>query len=114
MGYLTVICVHNDEMSQYQKDPKLFGETMLQQMGKADLYNEPSKFRGITAFPPRHANDKTVYVSAGNFLCEVTYFAKDFRNLLERMPKIAMDTIKAAEDVIKDAKQFLTKKTKSS
>lgn len=95
MGYLTTFTIYNDgvHLLKDKKYQKKFCE---------DLYSAASRTRekeeiisigcfvnAITAHPPRHADDRTIYVHMGNCTTEINAFSKGTERLVKENPIFA-------------------------
>jgi len=113
MGFQTVIVINNDALGAFEKDPKGFGQAILDGINQANYgmvqisvpFDSYSNY--IHVEPSRHADDDTVYVSTGNCLSVVGTYRNDFRRWTKNNPEFAAKLIKVAERIIKDAKAFL-------
>lgn len=120
MGYLTTVTFYNDAQDNLEKNPKEFAKAIFDAQTKANMDLRAADgtvgfhCNALTVQHSRHADDNTVYVHHGNTLISVNAYDKDFQDLAERLPAVAMEYVKCAEEIIKRAKKMLNEKRKSS
>lgn len=118
MGYLTIITIHNDAMGSFEKDPKGFGEAILNGINKANLDRKQVNvgFDGycnyITVEYSRHADQDTLFLSSGNTLTAIDRWDQDFKALITRMPNVAKRLLQTSKDLLKDASDYFKKNQK--
>jgi ribosome-associated translation inhibitor RaiA len=77
MGYLTTITISNDAYGDIEKHQKEFTEGVLQAMNGTqinrgrDYFSVGSFANPVTLQKPRHADDTTLYMHAGNTVIDV-------------------------------------------
>lgn len=77
MGFLTTITIYNDGADQLQKHPKELAEILykacsgIQKDSGIDSEGLGNHSNLITLQKPRHADDNTLYLHAGNTLIDV-------------------------------------------
>ena len=110
MGYLTTFTIHNDALGAFEKNPKGFAEALFKGMQQASMEHKAvsvpfdSYANYITVEPSRHADDHTIFVHRGNTVVNLNPWNEDFKELVARNPEVALDYIKTAELLIKEAK----------
>ena len=77
MGYITTISIHNDAYGEIKNNKKEFVEGVLQAMDGVqvnrgyDYFSVGSFANPVTVQKPRHADDTTLYMHAGNTVIDV-------------------------------------------
>ena len=113
MGYLTEVVVMNDALHAFEKDPKGFGEAILEGIRRANCnYRQASVpfecyANYISVEPSRHADHEVLFLHAGNCLTVMGAYEKDFKELTQQSPEYAKALIKKAKKIIKEAEQSL-------
>lgn len=111
MGYLTTITLRNDSMHVLKENPSEFVETLFNGINKANRTHkqESAGLKGhcnpIEIHPSRHADDETVYVHTGNTTINLNPYNRDMEELIKRNPKLALDFVKRAENILKMARK---------
>jgi hypothetical protein len=114
MGYLTTISIHNDAQGAFEDHPAEFGKAILAGIAEAEMKGHPvtvpfqNYANYIEVFPPRHADDHTVYFNRGNSLTELG--RGEWKGFVERLPQVAEEYLVEAERIIKDLRKQLKKK----
>ena len=89
MGYLTTITIYNDGCDLLKENAKEFAEkTHLACLGRVsglstDSFGVGNHGNLVTVQKPRHADDKTVYVHAGNTVVEMSPYSDRTKDILE-------------------------------
>jgi hypothetical protein len=118
MGFLTTIVIHNDALGAFEKDPMLFGQTILDGINQANnIHRETDMgFNGyanyISVHPSRHADDETVYLHSGNTVVNLNKYDKDFEELVAINPSLANDFVQRAQRILTNSKQCIKPKKK--
>jgi hypothetical protein len=109
MGYLTTITISNDRLNEFEQNPLEFAKTIFDGIRQANDKQKMANLHGnyIKVQHSRHADDVTVYVHYGNTALNLNPYSKDLEALIENMPIVAIEFIKAAEDIVKRAKKKL-------
>lgn len=93
MGYLTTITIYNDGIADLPKNAQEFADQVYESAGSYYTHQFPTDVRisGFCNFgkvhQPRHADDHTVYVHAGNTVCEMNPNSEETRRLMRKNPK---------------------------
>jgi len=92
MGYLTTVTVYNDGIHDLREHAQEFADQLC--AAAAHSYADRSVDIKIGSFcnfakvqKPRHADDHTVYVHAGNTVCEMNINSEETRRLMKQSPK---------------------------
>lgn len=110
MGFLTTVTLYNDALHVFKENPKEFAEALFDGIDLANRHHvsKSVSFKNhanyIDVQPSRHADDNTVYIHSGNSVFNLNPWNKDFEELINRDPDIALNFIKKAELIIKEAK----------
>lgn len=113
MGYITTISIHNDGASELMKHPEKLAEILNN--ATLGVYNNQKRgYNGyvglgghsnlITVQKPRHADDKTVYVHAGNTVVDMNPYMAKTKELAERNPKFFDELLDVMERDLKALK----------
>lgn len=120
MGYLTTITIYNDGCDQIPKNAQDFADKVKDAC--SGIYtrggiNRPAGEFGVgnhcnlvTVQHPRHADDHTVYVHAGNTVVEMNVFSQETAELLEKHPAFFDTLLGEMELQVKELKQLKKKK----
>lgn len=117
MGYLTTIIINNDAFHEFKERPMEFGQAIVSGVYKAQRDNKQIDvgFGGyanyISVEPPRHADDHTVYVHAGNTVFNLNPWNDDFKELVKNNPEAAWDFINTAQQIVDGAKSYFANHT---
>ena len=115
MGYLTVIVIRNDALHAFKEDPKLFGESILEGVDRANMEHKQISvpFKGFCNYidvePSRHADHQAIFLHSGNCLTVVGQREPDWENLVKRSPNVAAKFHKTAAQIVKWAKESFKK-----
>lgn len=77
MGYLTTITFRNDSYSEFQNHPKKLVEEILKALSGIqitrgfDYFSIGSDANPVILQKPRHADDTTLYIHAGNTITDI-------------------------------------------
>jgi hypothetical protein len=95
MGYLTTFTVYNDGCHDIPTHAREFTDAVFKACSshKTKSYPIGSHANLIKAQKTRHADDKTVYVHAGNTVCEMNFYSDETQELVERNPEFAKEMI---------------------
>lgn len=113
MGFQTVVVISNDALGAFEKDPKAFGQAILDGIARAnyDMMQVSVPFGSYANYlhvePSRHADHETVYVSTGNCLSVVGAYERDYIRWTKSSPQFADKLVRVAERIVKDAKAYL-------
>lgn len=118
MGFLTTFTIYNDGIGEIEKNKKEFAEIIIK--ASAYPYNNSKTYACgnhtnlIKAQHPRHADNTTIYVHAGNTVCEMNAYSQETKDILkyntkffDEMLNIMKDNVKIME---KQLKEFKNKK----
>ena len=115
MGFMTEIVVYNDAVHAFREDPKLFGETILDGINKANRENGQVSmpFYGycnyISIERSRHADHSALFIHTGNCLTVIGQHEQDWEKLVKKDPEYAKQIIKQAKQLLKGAEEALKK-----
>lgn len=93
MGYLTTITVYNDGIADLPQNAQEFADQVYEAAGSYYPKQFPVDVRlsGFCNFGkvhrPRHADDQTVYVHAGNTVCEMNVNSDETLRIIRNNPK---------------------------
>ena len=92
MGYLTTLTIYNDGAHLLKPHAQEFADgvydAMLRSLNQGPTDVAVGHFVNcVYVQSPRHADDHTVYVHAGNCLTEMNAFSEQTRELLRRNPE---------------------------
>lgn len=92
MGYLTTLTIYNDGAHLLKPHAQEFADgvydAMLRSLNQGPTDVAVGHFVNcVYVQSPRHADDHTVYVHAGNCLTEMNAFSEKTRELLRRNPE---------------------------
>lgn len=113
MGFLTEVVIKNDALGAFEKDPKLFGETILKGINEANMKNQQVSmgFNGyanyISVEPSRHADHEVLFIHSGNHVSVIGNYEQDWEALKKRNVDYAISLLKKAKDIIKRVEKNL-------
>ena len=113
MGCLTTITIHNDALSDFEKDPEKFAKAIFEGIRMADKENSSATmgFGGycnyITVHPPKHADDNHIYVHFGNEVEQIHGYSAGWKKLCESHPNHSKSLINVVESHLKQMKRIL-------
>lgn len=93
MGYLTTITIYNDGIADLPQNAQEFADQVYAAAGSYYARQFPVDVRisGFCNFgkvhQPRHADDQTVYVHAGNTVCEMNINSEETNRLMKQNPR---------------------------
>lgn len=106
MGYLTTLTIYNDECDQIKKNPEEFAEQVYEVCTNPSVNYRSNVFHGIVIpQKTRHADDKTVYVHAGNTVCEMNPYSNTTKEIMERSPEFFKEMLELMEHNVKELKK---------
>jgi len=88
MGCLTTLTIYNDNFGEIEKDPKKF----VEEIQKAICHQKVTTIGlGSVAIvakvqKTRHSDNNTIYVHAGNTMCEMNTYSSETENLMLNNP----------------------------
>lgn len=113
MGYLTTITIYNDGIHDLKNHAEDFVDQLVAAASYDASFNYPTDIRigGFCNFGrvqrPRHADDHTIYVHAGNTLCEMRSGSDETEKVMKQSPKFFEKMLKEMEDNCRELrKQF--------
>jgi len=109
MGYLTTFMIYNDGANGIIKDPTQFADKIYSLIGTRQ-FEEFHTTTGVNGFvqQSRHADERTIYVNAGNCVTEVNPYSKSFKELIKKNPDFARELVEFVEaEVVNLKKVFL-------
>jgi len=106
MGHLVTATIYMDGIDEIRENPKDFVEKLHSAAcrGREATFGVGSHCNLVSVQKVRHADDKTVYVHAGNCVTEVNAYNQDFEDLMDRCPEFADELIKTMENQLKKVK----------
>lgn len=114
MGYITTISIYNDGAYQLKANPEQLAEVLTNAC--QGVYNNSHRLKGsaslgnhanlFTVQKPRHADDKTIYVHAGNTVVEMSAYSDRCKDILERVPDFFDQLLSTMEDRVKEMQQM--------
>ena len=105
MGNLTTFTVYNDDCDQIAKHPKEFAEEIYIACYNPNIGYRSNVFNGVVIpQKTRHADDKTIYVHAGNTVCEMSPYSDTTKEIMKHSPKFFEEMLKLMEQNIKELK----------
>ena len=113
MGSLTTITISNDALHSFEKKPKEFAETLFRSINESAGKNRSLSvavcgfINYVKVHPPRHADNETVYIHAGNTTKEINAYSEEFKSLISEKPEIGKDCIKILKRKIKEIETIL-------
>lgn len=116
MGYLTTITFYNDFWGEIkQNKDKLFDSLDEAIFGVANRYGKftNASLGQIIVQPSAHADDHQLYIHRGNLVFNVAPWTNEFEEMAERNPEFLEESIKAAQNIVTEAKKRLKKLKKS-
>lgn len=107
MGYLTTFTVYNDGCDLIKKHSKEFAETIYNACSnrKSDSYPLGNHCNLITAQGTKHADEHTIYVHAGNSVCEMNQWSNYTKDLMKRNPKFFKEMLDLMDCNVKELKK---------
>ena len=106
----------NDAMGEFEKDPRAFGQAILDGIHLANGVNRQVSVplgpyaNYISVERSRHADHKVLFVHDGNCLTVIGTYEQDWEDLCEKNPAYAAELIRTAETILKYAKARIKKK----
>ena len=120
MGYLTTVTFYNDGADLIKKNQEELAEKL--HMACTGFFNQDRETAStglghhanlITIQKPRHADDKTVFVHAGNTVVNIGKYSSELEWLYNRNPAFFDELLKEAERSVKHMKEIKKKLKKS-
>ena len=89
MGYLTTFTIYNDGLDEILKKSKSFCVKLYDGAveGETKSFGHGNHANLVKIQKSRHADDHTIYVHAGNTLCEMNVYSDNTRKLMELHPE---------------------------
>lgn len=120
MGFITPVFLNNDAFSEFEDNPKGFGNAILKGVEKANAKNGQTSvglgpyFNHINVEKSRHADHHVLFLSMGNCVTAIGAYEQDWEELAKNNPELAQRMLKEAQFLLNLAKErFKPKKTKS-
>jgi hypothetical protein len=106
MGYLTTFTIYNDSANGITKDPTQFADKIYSLIGTRQFeeFHTTTCVNGLVQ-QSRHADEKTIYVNAGNCVTEVNPYSKSFKELIKKNPDFARELVEFVEDEVVNLKK---------
>ena len=106
MGYLTTFTVYNDDCDQITKNPKEFSEQIYNACCNPSINYRSNVFHGVVIpQKTRHADEHTIYVHAGNTVCEMNQYSETTKEIMNRSPKFFEEMLNLMEQNVKKLKK---------
>lgn len=106
MGYLTTFTVYNDDCDQIIKNPKEFAEEIYMACCNHNIGYRSNIFYGaIIPQKARHADDRTIYIHAGNTVCEMSSYSDTTKELMKYSPEFFEEMLNLMERNVKELKK---------
>lgn len=108
MGFLTTFTVYNDDCYEITKKPKEFANEIFLACSNPNIGYRSNVFHGVV-IPQRtrHADDKTIYVHAGNTVCEMCPYSDITTDLMVNHPEFFKEILQLMEKNVRELqKQF--------
>ena len=107
MGYLTTFTIYNDGCDLVKKHPKEFAEIIYKACSqtKPNSYPLGNHCNLIIAQGTRHADDYTIYVHAGNTVCEMNSYSEETKKIMMNHPKFFEKMLRLMERSVKELKK---------
>lgn len=100
MGFNTTINVLNDGMDQLRNNPEEFVDGLLDHYYDGGTYGVGNHGNVVQVARSRHADEFSLYSVHGNALVELSPYANDTKELVERLPDEVRARIRAARDLL--------------
>lgn len=106
MGFLTTFTVYNDDCDKITKNPKKFANEIYDVCCNPNIKLGRYVFDGVV-IPQRtrHADDKCIYVHAGNTVCELNSYSNITKQIMKYNPEFFLEMLEFAEANIKQLKK---------
>jgi hypothetical protein len=106
MGNLTTFTIYNDDCDLIKKVPKEFAEQIYLACCDPNINYRSTVFHGIVIpQKTRHADDKTVYVHAGNTVCEMNQYSQVTKEIMVNSPEFFKEMLILMEQNVKELKK---------
>ena len=114
MGYLTTITIRNDALDAIESNQDDFIKKLLRHCRIGGREYRQSFSLGSHGNPvgvqiPRHADDRTIYVHAGNTLVEMNAYSIVTRETVTGNPKFFDDLVRFMEGELRELKALKAK-----
>jgi hypothetical protein len=122
MGYITTISIYNDGAYNLKANPTQLAEVMYNactgvytapyrnHRGSAGLGSHANMF---TIQAPRHADEKTVYVHAGNTVVEMNPYSERCQKICDEFPDFFDELLSVMETKVKQMKEMKKNREKN-
>ena len=106
MGYLTTFTVYNDNCDEIPKQPKGFAKEIYLACCNPNINYGSNVFYGIVIpQKTRHADDWTVYIHAGNTVCEMNRHSETTMKLMKNSPEFFEKKLNYMEQNLNELKK---------
>lgn len=106
MGFLTTFTFRNDDSEELRNNPKKFGEAIYDAISNPHTNYRSNVFHGcVIPQKPRHADDHTIYVHAGNTVVEMSQYSDTTKEIMQNSPKFFNEMLKEMEMNVKMLKK---------
>lgn len=108
MGFNTTIMFHNDAYDEFQKHPDQTVKNITMAMNgvreNRHHYGVGNHGNPMVIKRPRHADEETIYVHAGNTLCEMGVYSQETERLMIEHPEFFESMLKLMAYTVKELK----------
>ena len=107
MGNLTTITIYNDGCHLIKEHPQEFAERVYEACSerKRKSYPVGNHYNLITAQGTKHADEHTIYVHAGNTVCEMNQWSDYTEDIMKRNPKFFKEMLDFMDSNVKELKK---------
>lgn len=103
MGYLTTFTVYNDDCDKIIDNPKEFANAIYSACCNPNTNYRTNIFSGVVIpQKTRHADDKTIYIHAGNTVVELNPYSDITKELMENSPLFFEKCLNLMEQNLKE------------
>lgn len=98
MGFLTTFTVYNDNCDEITKNPKQFAKEIYNACCNSNTTYRSNVFNGVVIpQKTRHADDHTIYVHAGNTVCEINSYSDITKDIMKNSPVFFKEVLNIME-----------------
>ena len=117
MGYLTTVTIRNDALGTIKDNKDDFIEKLLYHcsscgMGAKEYFSVGNHANPVVLQMPRHADDRTIYVHAGNTVVDMNPFGNEAIEMAKRNPKFFDEVLAFMEGEVKALKKLRGKRSR--
>lgn len=108
MGFITTFSVYNDNCDQIIEKPKEFAKEIYNSCCNPSMGYRSNVFNGVVIpQKTRHADDRTIYVHAGNTVCEMNPYSETTKDIMINSPRFFKEMLELMEANVKELKKQL-------